>query len=131
MGWNKFTQYQDIMKKPKVFNIKSFIINILRKASYKWKPRGECQKNARKSRGLYECNKCKQLVRNKQFVIDHIKPVIDIEQGFQTWDIFINNLFCDISNFQLLCKSCSGAKTKVEVELRKHYRKLRKDLDND
>jgi hypothetical protein len=117
------------MKKSKVFNVKSFIINTLRRASYRWKPRGECQKNARISRGLYQCSKCKALVKNKQFVIDHIKPVIDIEHGFQTWDIFINNLFCDVSNFQLLCKPCSEAKTKVEVELRKYYRNLRKDLD--
>lgn len=116
------------MKKPKVFNIKSFVINTLRRASYRFPNRGTCVKNARRARGLYECAQCKTLVKNKNYVVDHIHPVIPIDTGFTSWDSFIENLFCDVSNFQLLCKSCHEAKTMVERELRQYYKKLKKDI---
>ncbi len=39
---------------------KSFIISTLRRASIYWKPKNECIKRARVSRGVYQCELCKE-----------------------------------------------------------------------
>jgi len=55
--------------------------------------------------------------------VDHIIPVIDPATGFTTWDAFIERLFCDRDNLQVLCTSCHDIKTKEEIkqELRKEF----------
>lgn len=107
------------------------MISTLRRASYRWPERSKCVKSSRVSRGLYKCNKCQKLVKNKEYIIDHVKPVISIKDGFVSWDSFINNLFCSVENFQLLCYACADAKTLVEKELRKYYKNVKKNIDKD
>lgn len=42
--------------------------------------------------------------------VDHIKPV----GKFKDWNTYIENLFCEEENLQLLCKECHDKKTKKE-----------------
>ena len=62
------------------------------------------------------------LVEKGKVVVDHINPVIPIE-GFpnKTWDwnIYIERMFCDTNNLQVLCKECHDGKTKLEKQMRK------------
>lgn len=112
------------MKKPK--SLYTFLRPILRNASLRWPARNECLKLARVARGLYKCNMCKEEFPRSSVHVDHIDPVISIKENFTTWDDFINRLFCNVEQFQLLCESCHLIKTQIENEMRKHYKKLAK-----
>jgi len=63
---------------------------------------------------MYLCQHCKQEFSSRDIQVDHIKPVVDPKKGFQTWDIYIDRLFCEKKNFQCLCKICHKVKTKNE-----------------
>jgi 5-methylcytosine-specific restriction endonuclease McrA len=106
----------------------SFVKGHLRKASRWWKPISETVKEARVERGYYLCNSCKQRVpastviegkRVKNVFCDHVNPVVDPITGFSGWDNFVNNLFCERDNLQLLCKNCHDEKSKLERQLKK------------
>jgi 5-methylcytosine-specific restriction endonuclease McrA len=108
---------------------RSFVTSALRAASRRWPPKYKALKDAfvgkkvnAKSGKLamhYKCASCK-----KQFVavdvqVDHIEPVVDPTKGFQTWDIFINRIFCEGDNLQVMCKPCHKVKTDQEKTERK------------
>lgn len=110
----------------------SFVKGHLRRASRFWKPISETIKNARVSKGVYLCNGCKQHVgasividgkRVKNVFCDHINPVVDPETGFSGWDSFVNNLYCEEDNLQLLCKACHDLKSKAERVIRSNNKK--------
>jgi hypothetical protein len=111
----------------KLTKLKAFLVPKLRSASYKWVERGIAIKASRVDRGKYKCACCGEIVGPKDFVVDHIQPVIPIETGFTNWDDYINRMFCDASNFQIICRQCDSSKTLIEREMRKSYRKLRKE----
>lgn len=110
----------------------SFVKGHLRRASRFWKPISDTIKNARVRKGIYLCNGCKQEVtasivvdgkRVKNVFCDHINPVVDPETGFSGWDSFVNNLYCELDNLQLLCKSCHDHKSKTERSIRSNNKK--------
>lgn len=111
----------------------SFVKGHLRRASRFWKPISDTIKNARVQKGVYLCNGCKQHVttstvvdgkRVKNVFCDHINPVVDPATGFSGWDSFVNNLYCETDNLQLLCKSCHEAKSKEERASRSNKKEL-------
>jgi 5-methylcytosine-specific restriction endonuclease McrA len=111
------------MKKPTP--VKAFIIATLRRASYRWRGRSEAVKLARRDRGLYECASCKNLFRNKEYCVDHISPIVPVT-GFDSWDGFIERLFCEADGFQILCYPCHDLKSSNENIVRKIKRKSSK-----
>ena len=115
----------------KTFNLKSFIIATLRRASYRLPSRNEAKKKARISRGLYRCSNCKGEFKQDQIKLDHIHPVVDVKTGFTSWDDYISRMFPDESGFQALCEQCHNIKSKLESEMRKEYRKLNKIVDKN
>ncbi len=52
--------------------------------------------------------------KSKEINVDHIIPVVDPIKGFESIEIFIENLFCDENNLQILCVSCHSQKTALE-----------------
>jgi hypothetical protein len=50
--------------------------------------------------------------------VDHINPIVDPIEGFITWDEYIDRMFCEKDNLQLLCGECHDKKTLAERELR-------------
>lgn len=107
---------------------KNFIKNNLRSATRKWAPINECKKKAHVSRGLYQCDQCKEVVpptvfdeekrkRIKNIAVDHIEPVVDPEVGFTNWDDIVDGLFCEPENLQLLCKNCHDKKCAEEISI--------------
>jgi len=110
----------------KVFNLRQYLINVLRRASYRYPERNKAMISARIDRNTYLCKECgpsKTYTRN-DVTVDHINPIRPVDRAANdwTWDEFINNLFCDANKLQVLCKSCHKNKTKMENMLRKQYK---------
>lgn len=114
--------------------LKNWVINLLRNASFKWKPRGAAEKKFRVPNGLFKngnqkfgylCNKCKNVFMKKDTVLDHIEPVVPMD-GFSSFDDFIERLFCDEANFQVMCIKCHDEKSAAETQERKRRRSLAK-----
>lgn len=61
--------------------------------------------------------------------VDHIIPVVDPETGFMSWDEYIQRMFSDSENFQVLCDDCHTAKTAAERAVSTERKK--KDKNND
>ena len=123
------------MKVPKTRNnntwsearYRSFIRSTLRRASMRWGPINSVKKKAWVERGKYLCASCKQVVPltlngKKNVFVDHIESVVDTQEGFQGWDVFIERLFCEAEGLQVLCKSCHDKVTSEEREERKKYK---------
>ena len=112
-NWLEFTEEQ--IEKYR----QQFIKNTLRRASYRWPWRNLAASSARIERGVYQCQKCKQKVVNKDKKVDHVSPVVDPKKGFQGWDMYARRLLVSIDGFQILCNTCHLEKTNEERLIRK------------
>lgn len=112
---------------------RGFIRSLLRKGTMKWRPKNEVKKEARHheklpgktSRLVFHsvCASCGGLFPETETVVDHIKPVVDPEVGFEGWDRFIETLFCEKDNLQVLCKGCHDEKTTSEKAIANERRR--------
>ncbi len=108
---------------------RSFVTSALRAASRRWPPKFKALKEAfvgrktnKKTGKLamhYKCAKCKKHFVAADVQVDHILPVVDPKVGFVSWDDFINRIFCEIENLQVMCKPCHKVKTEEEKLERK------------
>ncbi len=108
---------------------RSFVTSALRAASRRWPPKYKALKEAfvgrkenKKTGKLamhYKCAKCKKHFVAVDVQVDHIHPVVDPKVGFIGWDSFIDRIFCEIENLQVLCKPCHKVKTEEEKAERK------------
>jgi len=117
----------------------SFIKNLLRQGTRKWAPIQEIKREARVSRGIYKCAQCKEHVpatkvvngkRQHNVAVDHIKPIIDPEVGFTSWDDVIEGMFCEKDNLQLVCKLCHDRITAEERAIAAERRKRDKESND-
>lgn len=106
----------------------------------KWSPIQETMKEARVSRGLYRCAGCEEDVpvtlskdgkRVKNVFVDHIDPVISVEEGFVSWDETINRLFCEKDNLRVLCHDCHSAATNQQRAEYAEWRSIRKEYPRE
>ena len=118
---------------------RGFIRSMLRKGSMRWRPKNEVKKKARHHTKLpgktarlvfhAKCADCGELVPETDTAVDHIKPVVDPELGFTSWDDFINRLYCEEDNLQVLCNDCHLIKTADEKERAKIARRKKAESD--
>ena len=103
----------------------SFITSILRSGSRRWPPKYTALNKAKTEKKInvssgrmaqhFKCAKCLEDFPAKEVQVDHIKPM-----GFdRTWDDFINELYCEAKNLQILCKACHKVKTAAEKPKKK------------
>lgn len=123
--------HTELYPKKKTPNHRHWLTNKLRRLSYMWPPRKEAIKNARLERGIYKCAICEGRFGPKEIQLDHKIPVIDEEVGFVDWNTYIERLFCDVSNFQVLCKPCHETKTFFEQEIRKQVKREKIGKEED
>lgn len=109
----------------------SFIRSALRQKSRWWKPITECKQKAKRAykgplkrqKWEYKCNKCGKWFAEKNISVDHIKPVGTLRNA-QDLPQFVENLFCEIDNLQVLCSngehSCHHIKTQKEKKSNTH-----------
>lgn len=99
----------------------SFIRSALRQKSRWWKPITQCKMLARRDykgplkrqKFEYQCNECKGWFPEKKINVDHIKPAGSLNCA-KDLPVFVETLFCEIDNLQVLCESCHDVKTKLE-----------------
>ena len=107
-------------KKRRKENIKNTIKGMIRLAFRRSDLHNQATKNARieVQEGHYKngnprivvywvCNKCKGRFKSDQIEIDHIVEIGDWPGSF---DIWIDRMWCDITNLQALCKACHKLK---------------------
>lgn len=70
-----------------------------------------------------ECQVCNAWVSTSKMAVDHINPVISVDDGFQDWNEFVARLWCDPKNLQRICDTCHDKKTQEEriARLLKQY----------
>ena len=124
----------NVKKKRKPQNKRTFVVGVLRRASFKWHARTEAMQNARVARGQYRCAICGEIFKAKEVDLDHVEPVVDPKTGWTNYDDFIERLFCEADKFQVICNgpgSCHETKTYTEDVMRVHYKKKRDKLSQD
>lgn len=117
------------MKYKTPITLKQFVINNLRKASYKWGPKNAAKNKVKLARNQYVCKHCSKVFPNKEIQIDHVMPIIDPTVGWQGFDVYIERLFCDEDGFQVLCLTCHDKKTSAENEIRKLMRSVKRETN--
>jgi hypothetical protein len=73
-----------------------------------------------------QCQVCSNWESSSKIAVDHIDPVISVEDGKQDWNTFIDRLWCNTSgkaNLQRICDTCHDLKTATEriARLTKQY----------
>jgi len=99
----------------------SFIRSALRQKSRWWKPIGQAKQAAkRKYKGPnkrqkfeYQCNQCKEYFPDKEINVDHIIPAGTLRSA-NDLPGFVERLFCEVDNLQVLCSNCHNKKTQDE-----------------
>ena len=69
----------------------------------------------------YKCNICTEWVGSTKVQVDHVSPVIPVNETFTSWDKFIERLFCTKDNLKPICKFCHDIKSLQERRLRKQF----------
>lgn len=109
---------------------KAFIINALRRASYKWKGRWEAEKESKlDGRNRYKCAMCPEgtVHPKKNTQMDHIEPLIDPTKGFQGFsDEMMDRMFPYKEGWQRLCREHHSQKTLLENKVRKETKAAKK-----
>ncbi len=103
-------------KKP--FDLHGHIERQLRKVWQWFPPRAEARKRVQVGKDLFTCESCGKQFTRKETHVDHKQPVVAVT-GWVDWNTFIDKLFCDVSNLQILCKKCHKEKTNAENRTRR------------
>lgn len=111
-------------RKAKPANRNTFVKFALRRASLKWPPRNQAMRNARVERGKYKCAMCEEIFGPTEVQLDHIKPVVDIQEGFVDLNTYVERLLPYEDGWQCLCKSCHDIKTSIEDAMRSNQSEI-------
>jgi len=99
----------------------SFIRSGLRQKSRWWKPITQCKLEAKRpykgtnkrQKFEYQCNECKNWYQEKLINVDHIVPAGSLNCA-NDLPAFVERLFCETDNLQVLCEACHNVKTQNE-----------------
>ena len=103
---------------------RAFIISALRAYMKRFPPKWKALKAASIGRVInkrsgrlaehYKCASCDSFFVARDVQVDHIEPVVSPQEGFQDWWTYMNRLYCEAENLQVLCKPCHKQKTAEE-----------------
>jgi 5-methylcytosine-specific restriction endonuclease McrA len=103
---------------------RAFIISALRAYMKRFPPKWKALKAAMVGKKVnkrsgrlaehYLCASCGGFFVARDVQVDHIDPVVSPEEGFQDWWTYMNRLYCEAENLQVLCKPCHKDKTNAE-----------------
>ncbi len=137
-GQWRLEQYNSLVKKKPPYNQNAVIRGALRRAfarsplvvekmqeSRREVPRfNKDGTRAKKNWVQRQCEVCQNWVGSTKITIDHIDPVISVDDGFQDWNEFVARLWCDKSNLQRICDDCHDKKTAKERFERMYHNEL-------
>jgi 5-methylcytosine-specific restriction endonuclease McrA len=108
---------------------RAFIISALRAYMKRFPPKWKALKAASLGRLInkrsgrlaehYRCAECLEPFVARDVQVDHINPVVDPAKGFEDWPTYMERLYCEADNLQVLCKPCHKDKTNAERKERK------------
>ena len=101
----------------------NFVKNGLRRLSYRWFGRFNALNASKLDRNEYVCNSCGTINPKRNIQLDHVLPVIPVTSGWDTFDGFIERLFCIEAGYQVLCRDCHLEKSLSENTNRDRKRK--------
>lgn len=96
-----------------------FIRSALRQAFSKYPAKFAAKVAARRTvtgkrhRYEYQCNHCEHWFKDKEVQVDHIIPAGSL-RCYDDLAGFVERLFCEPRDLQVLCKPCHAIKTKEE-----------------
>ena len=103
---------------------RAFVISALRAHTKRFPPKWKALKAAMVGKKVnkrsgrlaehYLCASCGGFFVARDVQVDHIDPVVSPEEGFQDWWTYMNRLYCEAENLQVLCKPCHKDKTNAE-----------------
>lgn len=101
----------------------SFIRSALRQKSRWWKPISLAKAKAKRAykgplkrqKFEYQCNSCKEWFPDKHVNVDHIIPAGSLNCA-EDLPGFVERLFCEVDELQVLCTNCHNIKTKSEKQ---------------
>jgi 5-methylcytosine-specific restriction endonuclease McrA len=105
----------------------SFIRSALRRASSKYPVKFDVKLAARRNkppevegrhRYEYLCAECDGYFPDKEVAVDHIEPAGSLK-SYEDLPQFVETLFCEEDNLQVLCNDCHAIKTAKERKARK------------
>lgn len=104
----------------------SFIRGALRKAATRYPVKFAVKEAARRAkpkskagrhRFEYRCVGCKKWFPDKEVQVDHIVPAGSLKT-YDDLPSFVERLFCEADNLQVMCKPCHQLKTNEERKAR-------------
>ncbi len=112
---------------------KTFLTSIIRGGFSKFPNKFKVLKNAfvekrlnpdsGKVASFYLCKECGGQFTATNVQVDHKRPVVDVENGFEGWDAYIAGMYCHIRNLQVLCIACHKEKSAQERKARSTSRR--------
>ena len=107
---------------------RAFVISALRAHMKRFPPKWKALKAAMVGKKVnkrsgrlaehYLCASCGGFFVARDVQVDHIDPVVSPEEGFQDWWTYMNRLYCEAENLQVLCKPCHKDKTNARRKQR-------------
>lgn len=115
----------------------TFVINALRRASFKWRPRNMAKNAAKVQIGEFstgrpkygwKCAMCGEIFKAKDTQMDHVDPVVPLG-GFESgkefdMEEFVERLLVYEKGWQCICCNCHQEKSKWENDQRREHKKL-------
>lgn len=117
----------------------------LRRLSFQRKEYTQARNRAKVDSAVFKCESCGQLMYNgksqKSFEklkekyatiiwetpeLDHVDSVVDVDKGWQGWDVYIERLFCGPDDLKVLCKACHKGVSREEMNQRKEAGSLKR-----
>jgi len=103
----------------------SFIRSTLRQKSRWWKPIAQAKAKAKRvykgpnkrQKFEYQCNVCNNWFPDKKINVDHKIPAGTLRCA-DDLPGFVERLFCEVDNLQVLCETCHNKKTQDEKHRR-------------
>jgi len=104
----------------------SFIRSALRLASSKYPVKFQVKAAARRNKpeGVegrhhfeFQCKECDGWFPDKEISVDHIEPAGSLKK-YEDLPGFVERLFCEADNLQVLCDGCHHVKTQAERKKR-------------
>ena len=105
----------------------SFLRSVLRRGTTKYPVKFQVKEAARRPKDKakpgrhrfeYECVDCNDWFPDKEVILDHIIPCGSLND-FDDLPGFVERLFCEPDNLQVMCVPCHHVKTKAENIARK------------
>ena len=98
-------------------------MSVLRQGTKRYPPKYETLNEAKTEKRInpaskrlaqfYLCAGCAEEFPAKEVSVDHRIPVVGPE-GFIDWNNYIEKMYCEAENLQVLCTACHHEKTQLE-----------------